>query len=82
MYNMQCIIDLKMETEGEHHAECHPGKESIKLKKAFGRTLLTCGVGHMEKNLLLATFTFYNASVKVDSFRVVWGTKISLEFFL
>ena len=50
------LIDLKVERENEHHEECHPEKENITLKKAFGRILLTCGAGHMEKNLLLVTF--------------------------
>ena len=75
-------IDLKIEREDEHHEECHPEKESIMLNKAFGRILLMCGAGHMEKNFLLPTFKFCKVSVKIDSFRVVWGTKIPLEFFL
>ena len=65
MYNMQCI-DLKVETEDEHHEECHPEEENIVLKKAFGRILLTCGAGHMEKNLLLATFKFCKVSINID----------------
>ena len=76
------LIDLKVETEDEHHEECHSEKENIILKKAFGRILLMCGAGHMEKNLLLATFKFCKVSVKIDSCRVVRGTKISLVFSL
>ena len=76
------LIDLKVETEDKQHEECHPDEENIVLKKALGRILLTCGAGHMEKNLLLATFKFCKVSVKIDSFRVVRGTKISLVFSL
>ena len=39
--------------------------------------MLTCGAGNMEKNLLLATFKFGKVNVKIDSFRVVRGTKIT-----
>ena len=63
MYNMQCINWL--ETEDEHHQECHP-EENIVLKKTFGRILLTCGAGYMEKNLLLATFKFCKVSMKTE----------------
>ena len=42
--------------------------------------MLTCGAGDTEKNLLLATFKFCKVNVKIDSFRVVRGTKISLAF--
>ena len=74
------LIDLKVETEDEHHEECHPEEENIVLKKALSRLMLTCGAGDMEKNLLLATFQFCKVNVKIDSFRVVRGTKISLAF--
>ena len=60
------LIDLKVETEDEHHEECHPEEENIVLKKAFGRILLMCGAGHMEKNLLLATFRFCKVSINID----------------
>ena len=74
------LVDLKVETEDEHHEECHPEEENIVLKKALSRMMLTCGAGDMEKNLLLATFKFCKVNVKIDSFRVVRGTKISLAF--
>ena len=60
------LIDLQVETEDEHHEECHSEEENIVLKKAFGRILLTCGAGHMEKNLLLATFKFCKVSINID----------------
>ena len=46
--------------------ECYFEEENIVLKKGFGRILLTHGAGHIEKNLLLATFKFCKVSVKIE----------------
>ena len=76
------LIDLKVGTEGGHHEECQPEEENIFLKKGFRRILLTCGAGHMRNNFLQATFKLCKVNMKIDSFRVVRGTKISLVFSL
>ena len=39
IYN--ALIDLKVETEDEHHKECYSEEETIVLNKGFGRILLT-----------------------------------------